>query len=584
MSSQLQNIQVSLKDLSKNIDNGLYSIPKFQRNFVWKKVDIESLGDSLIRGYPISSMLEMSMSGSLSVGYESLKTGGYEVSKEAKNEGIYILDGQQRITSIAKIFNNFDENNTYYFDLLAILMDKFPEDNVENLIKKENVGKLMKSKVTESLCRSLSNGKSDFQPTRYTRFISGRTVIDDKFGSAINKFLRNFDDTDEEKIDKYNDFLSALFGALTNYSIQITEINPDADLGLICRIFEKVNSTGVKLTTFDLINAKSFNSEKISNSGGLANYITKDIMNFYDNSDLCNSKCFISDFLSYSQEMESFKELSKIIRALFLNNCLEENKNPYLTQSTLLSKPSEFWVDSWNKKKGIFIDFINILEKENLTGLLPTSFLEYVISIAFTYPEALKNPGFIKMIKKNGLSLAIMGSTITKSEIEIYKKMAEYTKDLVLKNVDSHSDCLFINFDLPNIEDINQNKKSFRAIFYIMTHEHFLGKFTKDLTNNNINLSSNNVDCHHFIPKSKVKNKGNIFNSIVNFVPLNSYVNREEIKDQYPSIYMSNLEKDILNFDHIKQQNLIPENISDDEEFLNERKKMLEEYILNYFS
>ncbi|MGL6022112.1 MAG: DUF262 domain-containing protein [Chitinophagaceae bacterium] len=60
-----------------------------QRGFVWKLNKVETLWDSLLRGYPIGSFLF------------------------SKMQKLYLMDGQQRATSIfLGYFNPFNENNT----------------------------------------------------------------------------------------------------------------------------------------------------------------------------------------------------------------------------------------------------------------------------------------------------------------------------------------------------------------------------------------------------------------------------------------------------------------------------------------
>lgn len=267
MSSKLQHTDISLKDLVVSITNGNFTIPKFQREFVWKGADILSLGDSIIRGYPIASLLVMPCDGNLRVATEALKTGGGFISKDLAKT-FYLLDGQQRVTSIAKIFANFDNNFSYYFDLFEILTEEFPDDQIEI----ENNRKIK----AEGFCRSFKKGENkDDDPTRHNfRFISGKTILEDKFATVIRKFLKtvkNLDDTKEE-YDKYENYLNALLGSVSSFGVPMTSISKDADLGLICRVFEKVNSTGIKLTTFDLINAKSFDAKKYTD--GLASFLT----------------------------------------------------------------------------------------------------------------------------------------------------------------------------------------------------------------------------------------------------------------------------------------------------------------------
>jgi len=121
MSNNIRNIGISLREIVINTEKGLYLIPQFQRNFVWKKNDIIDLGDSIIRGYPISSLLLMPENGSLKVKSHNLIKDESFLFHENRimtdNETdtkLYILDGQQRMTSIAKLFLACDVQYQYY--------------------------------------------------------------------------------------------------------------------------------------------------------------------------------------------------------------------------------------------------------------------------------------------------------------------------------------------------------------------------------------------------------------------------------------------------------------------------------------
>ena len=44
-------------DIIRNIESGIYQIPKFQRDFVWDKNKSAKLIESLLKGYPIGSFI-----------------------------------------------------------------------------------------------------------------------------------------------------------------------------------------------------------------------------------------------------------------------------------------------------------------------------------------------------------------------------------------------------------------------------------------------------------------------------------------------------------------------------------------------
>jgi hypothetical protein len=85
----------SIKDISEwqkeiSINNSKISLPSLQRGFVWKPHQIENLWDSILRGYPVGSVL---------------------MSNDQDNNR-ELLDGQQRCTSIALgFFDPFNEDS-----------------------------------------------------------------------------------------------------------------------------------------------------------------------------------------------------------------------------------------------------------------------------------------------------------------------------------------------------------------------------------------------------------------------------------------------------------------------------------------
>ena len=306
----IQNIDITLQDIVKNIKNNNYSIPKFQRDFVWKTGDISDLGDSIIRGYPISSLLTMPENGTLKVGSSNLVkddffTIGNNGSSETKN---YILDGQQRMTSISKLFLSHDNKNEYYFDLLTILVEEFPNDKI--LEKQCIKDKCLKSPPGESFCRTFPIGKNnDEQPTRRNnRFISGKSIINGQFSTIVSKFLQSFnEDFTEEYTGKYLNYLGVLLGAVGGYSIPATVIASDSELGIVIRVFEKVNSTGKKLTLFDLINAKSFETKNEDYKGGLSDYLKSQILQQIEKH--IALKAGVNKFFSFDPNEQTFEKI-----------------------------------------------------------------------------------------------------------------------------------------------------------------------------------------------------------------------------------------------------------------------------------
>ena len=112
--------QLSVREILDSVYRGQIRIPAFQRGFVWEPDRVAFLIDSIYKGYPFGSLLFWRTN-------EQLRTerqlGPFELPDPDADFPIdYVLDGQQRITSIFGVFQTElgaieDENwKEIYFD------------------------------------------------------------------------------------------------------------------------------------------------------------------------------------------------------------------------------------------------------------------------------------------------------------------------------------------------------------------------------------------------------------------------------------------------------------------------------------
>ena len=99
-----------IRDVMKGIDGRKMILPAFQREFVWRRKDIERLFDSLLQGFPINTLMfwevDDIMNGVMeyyeflsSKFQESVSTNSiYQVRDN--DSKIIVVDGQQRLTSL----------------------------------------------------------------------------------------------------------------------------------------------------------------------------------------------------------------------------------------------------------------------------------------------------------------------------------------------------------------------------------------------------------------------------------------------------------------------------------------------------
>lgn len=90
-------VTFDLEDLVEKAWRGQIRIPHFQRPFRWGREDIRRLFDSVLRGYPIGSVLLWTRPAP----EQELVLGNLHISAPAMGKAWWVVDGQQRITSLA---------------------------------------------------------------------------------------------------------------------------------------------------------------------------------------------------------------------------------------------------------------------------------------------------------------------------------------------------------------------------------------------------------------------------------------------------------------------------------------------------
>jgi hypothetical protein len=104
-------------DLVEYAREGKIRIPSFQRSYRWERSDVTQLFDSIMRGYPIGNLLvwqRPAKAGQVVIGHLT-------IDAPALGEAYWVVDGQQRITSLVGALtatsDTVDPRFRIYFDL-----------------------------------------------------------------------------------------------------------------------------------------------------------------------------------------------------------------------------------------------------------------------------------------------------------------------------------------------------------------------------------------------------------------------------------------------------------------------------------
>lgn len=111
----------SIRDILNKVDSGNLRIPSFQRGFVWDSDAIAFLMDSIYKGYPFGTIQLWRTKEKLSTEKHFGPFSLFDRDEEYPID--YILDGQQRITSIFGVFQTILEPNSLEFNPFSIYFD-----------------------------------------------------------------------------------------------------------------------------------------------------------------------------------------------------------------------------------------------------------------------------------------------------------------------------------------------------------------------------------------------------------------------------------------------------------------------------
>jgi hypothetical protein len=201
--------------LIAGINKGEIKVPKFQRAFVWKDEQALNLLDSIANNYPVGSLLlwrtHERLLAERDIGEFSLP------ATDDMDPTDYVLDGQQRLTVIYSCLGAKESEGGF-----SVVYDL---EN-EKFMRTPDV-----SRITHFPLRRMFNT---------TQLLNFRAAIQTEVNGAL-----------------YQERLDTLIGAFTDYRLPVVTLK-DLSVEEVCPIFERINSSGTKLSTYDLMVAATW--------------------------------------------------------------------------------------------------------------------------------------------------------------------------------------------------------------------------------------------------------------------------------------------------------------------------------------
>lgn len=513
----------TIRNIIDKISSGSIRIPAFQRGYVWEPENVAFLMDSLYKGFPIGSILLWRTA-------EKLKTekqlGNFELPEPEKHYPIdYVLDGQQRLTSIFSVFQT---------DMTPIIDDNWMD--IYYLIGSKN--SIQKSKF-------IALPKKDVDLDKHFPL---NTLFDSvKYRQATDKF----DSTIKAELDKLQEKFKEV---IIPYELMETDNKEHVAI-----VFERINRAGVRLDSFQLLSAWSWSTD----------------FDLQDELNLLANELEDYEFGDLIQEQDL---LLKCFTGYILNDT---------SPASILSLDGTKVRENFDQIKSGIKSTIDFLQKElKIYSLKMMPYPAMIVSLTKFFGTDKKNGKLFTDKQRKELIRWFWRNCFSRRYSSGVNDAHETDLIGMQKLIDDENTC--ISDFRCEIEEsfFTQNQFSISAVntktFIIMlssnTPKSFISGANVDLGKALKNAS--NREFHHIFPDKYLQRLGeskkNIY-MLSNFCFLNNADN-QKIKDKAPNIYKDLLNKDSI--EEIMKSALCPIDALDLEynDFIKKRTQILLEY------
>lgn len=591
-----------LDKILSDIREGKYVIPDFQREFEWNPWDVNGLITSIFMDYYIGTLLLWKASDE---NVRVLSCEGIKGYKGTLRPEHIVLDGQQRLTAMYFAFFNPDEpypkrkSRCFFFMNIEALIEENFEDafyyqwetkyykefiETPSLQFEQNVLPLgVIGKGTWEIMDWIKDYKNYWEQQKQSidyvdtsEFSSQELVTHQDRLTKVNRYL-----------EFPNHLKTILQELLNDYNLSYIELDRAISVAKVCDIFTNINSKGVPLNIFDLLNAILRPHDIYLKD------MWRNVADDLDYTDQDKMKIYVFQVMSI---LEQTYCSSKYLYYLVPKAVKTVKESGSKKQIVLIKNKAEFeakWMSAVESLK----KSIKALKNPRDFGAITPTFVPYPSIIpAFTAIKAhVEMTGYRNILDVNSkirkwywssIFTLNYSSSVESTSAKDFGDLKKWFDD------DTEEPENYIKFvqEIENQDFKKQNQKGaaiYNAIFNILILNEARDWYTSDLP------EYETLDDHHIVPHSWGKKQvGNDINSIMNKTPLSPATNRHVISDRMPFDYLKEMKENNgdAKFYKIMESHLIskkatdillrnPFTKEDYYEFIAEREKTVKTYI-----
>lgn len=232
---------IQLSTLLGGIADGAVLLPEFQRDFDWTEANVRSLLATVLMGWPAGSLLLMD--GAPGFALRTLEG----APSRSSHVDYVVLDGQQRLTSLFHALRG-------YGDAVWVLKSSEldPRDESFSVDELEEALREIQRNEWEAEYSLIRQGEEQVIPLTTLAspadYFEWRDSIVEAVPAEERRRLRSH----------LTDIYKSLLSRVHDYTFPAVILQAGLEIEAIARIFERINRTGLRLTTFDLMVARTY--------------------------------------------------------------------------------------------------------------------------------------------------------------------------------------------------------------------------------------------------------------------------------------------------------------------------------------
>jgi len=491
---QPDNHNKKYESLFVEIDTGQIKLPMFQREFVWDKEQSAKLIDSILKGFPIGTFIFWKTKEEL----RSFKNVGNHCLPDTPDGDYvqYILDGQQRITSLYAIRKGIriskDGVEIDYKDIF-INLDYDPVNDEQIATAEQQAGKRYVS-VHRVLTCAITDLEDDF-PDRQTR----------------------------KQIEGYKT-------KLTTYDFSTITIK-DYPIEIACEVFSRINTGGKTLTVFEIMVAKTYDEKK--------------------KFDLAERFEILRDGSDEEKECLTAAKFETIPASIIMQ-CVAVITLRAVRSKDILKIRRDKFIENWEPMKtALFtaIDFIRSELRVPVSQLVP--YPGILVSLTYFFHKTANKKPRIDQVRLLEQYFYWVGLTERYNSATESKLAEDFNKmDAIVNGTQPVYASTELMIDPKRIEEtwFSAGNAYCKAVLCLLAYQQPKSFDTSGavlLDNSHLKIAASR-NYHHFFPKNYLEenHKNKEPNLIANITLIDGYSNKHRIGKKAPSDYIAKFTKD----------------------------------------